>query len=42
VVGTINAAAAEWIEAGREEPFCASAPAIRAIFEQLLVPAGHA
>jgi len=42
VVGTINAAAAEWIEAGREEPFCNSAPAIRAIFEQLLVPTGHA
>jgi AcrR family transcriptional regulator len=42
VVGTVNAAAAEWIESGREEPLSEAAPGIRAIFERLLVGASDA
>ena len=39
LVGTINATVAEWIESERDAPLSDSAPAIRALFEQLLVEA---
>jgi len=39
LVGTVNATAAEWIESECEAPLTDAAPAIRALFEQLLVEA---
>jgi AcrR family transcriptional regulator len=39
LVGTVNATAAEWIESERDAPLTDAAPAIRALFEQLLVEA---